>query len=120
MVKVLFLLKRRPGTTLEQFRDYYESTHSKLVPKGAPAAKRYFRKYLRPLQGSPADVEPYYDGIMEIWFEDQEALRNAPFNSDRELQRVIKEDELKFLDVTKIDGFVYEEHETDLAIALKD
>jgi hypothetical protein len=115
MIKLLFLLKRKPGITLEQFRDYYESTHSKLIPSGASGAKRYFRKYLSPLpkRTDPADAEPYYDCIMEIWFEDEEALRNAPFNTDRELQRIIKEDELRFLDVTKLHGFTYEEHETE-------
>jgi EthD domain len=41
--KVLLFLKRRPGMSVEAFRDYYENTHSKLGEKYSRRLLRYIR-----------------------------------------------------------------------------
>src|SRR3546814_16208234 len=46
LLKLVALLKRRPGMTLDEFRDYYETTHSKFAePLKGGLAVRYVRRY---------------------------------------------------------------------------
>ena len=46
--KILLFMKRRPGMTVEAFRDYYESSHAPLCEKYSAGMKRYIRRYLDP------------------------------------------------------------------------
>jgi hypothetical protein len=69
--KLVFLLKRRPGMTLDEFKDYYENHHSKFGEQLMPGARRYVRRYVRPqknpLTGNP--VELGFDVVMENWWD---------------------------------------------------
>jgi hypothetical protein len=77
--KYVALVKRKPGTTKEQFRDYYESTHSKLGEKYFPPyAIKYQRRYLEPMPSplKPGQAAgPDYDCIAEFWFPDEANYR---------------------------------------------
>ena len=59
MFKTVCLLKRRPGMSLEEFKDYYENYHSKIGEKVLPDGVHYVRRYvqqhpeLRMVAGSP-------------------------------------------------------------------
>ena len=92
MFKQVVFLKRRPGMTHQEFRDYYENQHSKLheqVGDGEsfmPTAQRYVRRYITP-EPNPVTgevLDPGYDCIMEIWwnsrkdFEDSMAHMGSP------------------------------------------
>ena len=49
MVKLVGLLKRRPGMSTDEFRAYYETHHKKLGDRYlAGFADRYLRRYLNP------------------------------------------------------------------------
>ena len=65
MIKMIFMLKRRPGMSREEFVRYYESTHAKLGEKHVRNAARYVRRYLKglpePFTGTVR--EPDYDVI---------------------------------------------------------
>ena len=73
MIKMIFMLKRRPGMSREEFVRYYESTHAKLGEKHVRNAARYVRRYLKglpePFTGTVR--EPDYDVITELWFDNQ-------------------------------------------------
>ena len=55
--KILIFLKRRPGLSVEAFREHYETVHVKLAEKYAMGVSRYIRKYVDPMPGSPPDQE---------------------------------------------------------------
>ncbi|MBE0556075.1 MAG: EthD domain-containing protein [Proteobacteria bacterium] len=120
MVKLVTLLKRRPGLSMEEFVDYYETKHSKIGEKYlSPHAVRYVRRYFRPLPETiiPAacQTEQPYDLVMEIWFADQAALRAAFADlGTAAAQAEIVEDEGKLFDRSRIHFFLVEEHESPL------
>lgn len=82
MIKVMWLLKRAPHLTLEEFGDWWLNHHAKdIAADQAPYLKRYIVD-LRVadesgLAGKPA-AEPEWDGIAEQWFE-TEADYNAVY-----------------------------------------
>jgi hypothetical protein len=73
VIKMIFMLKRRPGMSREEFVRYYESTHAKLGEKHVVQAARYVRRYLKGLPEPFTGVvgEPDHDVITELWFNDQ-------------------------------------------------
>ncbi|WP_144097451.1 EthD domain-containing protein [Croceicoccus sediminis] len=117
MIKIVALLKRRPGMSLEEFRDYYENVH---LPIGALRFKgnaiSHHRRYLTPIPG-PDGVghEADYDVIMEMWFEDRAQLEAAmQVMQEPELAERIAGDVPNFLDRADNPMFFVEEHVTDL------
>lgn len=74
--KLLLFLKRRPGMSLQEFRDYYENVHSKLCEKYTAGVRRYVRRYLQPasnpLTGQVQEME--FDVITELWFDDRKVF----------------------------------------------
>ena len=67
--KILLLMKRKPGMSLAEFRDYYENNHRKLGEKALPNALRYVRRYVQP-EKNPITGEAIplpFDAILEIW-----------------------------------------------------
>jgi hypothetical protein len=120
--KILYLMKRKPGLTHEEFVHYYQTVHSQFVTAASPQAKRYFRKYLRPLevnssfydQVGPSPNRQEFDVVMELWFDSKEQFESIPGMNDPVLARQIMEDEKKFIDVDAgVLRFTYEEHETE-------
>jgi len=77
--KILLFMKRRPGMSVEDFRDYYENRHVPLCSKYMQGISRYMRRYLdpQPHAESGTCVELPYDVITELWFEDEAAWRGT-------------------------------------------
>jgi EthD domain len=101
--KVLIFLKRRPGMSLEAFRDYYENVHAKLGEKYAAGMRRYVRRYVQPLQagaGTPAEMS--FDVITELWFDDRSVFEKvAQFAPRGELPEDVLADEERLFDRSK-------------------
>jgi hypothetical protein len=71
--KIVMLMKRKPGISVEEFRTYYETKHAPMAEKYSKGVARYVRRYLNPLdhpETGPGGELPY-DVITEIWFEDK-------------------------------------------------
>jgi len=120
MFKAVFLLKRKPGTTMEEFRTYYETSHRKLGERVLPTAERYFRRYLTPFSAdnSPAADEQEFDVITEVWFKDKATFEAAIASLGKPgTSEEIVEDELRFMDRSKIRLFTVDECESDLGRA---
>ena len=102
MLKVIGFLKRKPGMTVEDFRDYYESHHRVIGEKYLrDHAVKYMRRYLTPfadpLSGNQA--EQPCDVVMEIWYRDRAAYDAAMANFVRpDVAAEIAEDEEKLFD----------------------
>jgi len=109
MVKIIYFLKRKKGTTPEQFRAHYESSHVVLAKKYiGHLLTDYIRNYptfalLNPSElPEGAEPVPYdigYDCITEMHVENQAAVEEMTriFN-DPEINPILVEDELKFLE----------------------
>lgn len=118
MLKTVGLFKRRPGMSVEEFREYYETHHRAIGEKYLKGnVERYIRRYLDspPTQRPGAAAEPEYDVILEIWYADQaayDATRKAL--SDPDVRKEITEDEEKLFDRPSMLFYTVTEKESDL------
>jgi hypothetical protein len=73
MIKLVTLLKRRPGMSKADFIAYYEAHHRRIGEQVLSGyAVRYVRRYLEPADG--VDQTQDFDVSMEIWFPNQAKL----------------------------------------------
>ena len=116
MIKIITLLKRKPGMTLDDFVAYYESHHRLIGEKVLkPHAIRYVRRYLQPQPNRVGVlVEPDHDVLMEIWFPDQ-AAADAATAAIAAHGAEIAEDEKKLFDRSKLRSFTVLEYESDMS-----
>jgi uncharacterized protein (TIGR02118 family) len=71
MLKVLSLIKRKDGTSLEAFRQWLEVEHLELARK-LPGMRRYL------VNVAVADnPDAPFDGISEMYFDDEAAMKAA-------------------------------------------
>ncbi len=96
MFKQATLLKRRPGMTVEEFRTYYETKHSKIAEKALTLARRYVRRYvtpaMKPFTNEPIELD--FDVVMEIWWESKEDFEtNMKQIAGSDLLQAILDDE---------------------------
>ena len=106
MVKVIALLKKRDGMTQEEFSRYWEEQHGPLVRRVFPEVERYVQNHL---VDPPRGEGPQIDGVAEVWYKDQQAWRAAVDFYTSEEGRVIRDDERKFIDVSRMIVLVSEE-----------
>jgi uncharacterized protein (TIGR02118 family) len=72
MFKLITMARRKPGLSMDEFRDYYEKRHSVLVQKLTPLMGRYTRNYLTPLDSALAVGDAAsYDCVTEAWFDSE-------------------------------------------------
>jgi len=115
MFKAMVLIKRKPGTTLEQMIDYYEDHHIPLALKTVPGLRKNVRHYMRTWKNDTyrSDDEPPFDVATEVWFDDRAAFDNAMAHlTAPEAAKVIAEDEEKVFDRSSILFVTLEDHET--------
>ncbi|HYF16980.1 MAG TPA: EthD domain-containing protein [Ramlibacter sp.] len=76
MVKVIGLLRRKPGMTREQFVDHWVNVHAPMS-SDIPVLRRYVLNLVvaEPTRSDVPSmgIEGGVDGIAEIWFDSQEA-----------------------------------------------
>ena len=77
--KILIFMKRKPGTTMEQFMDYYENRHVPLCLKYSSAVSRYIRRFLTPMPHaeSGTNEELPYDVVTELWFDEEATFKGT-------------------------------------------
>ncbi len=118
MFKVIGLLKRKPGMSVEAFREYYETHHRVIGEKYLKHhAVKYLRRYLTPfadpLTGNQAD-QPC-DVVMEIWYRDREAFDAAVATFVQpDVAAEIADDEEKLFDRNNNRFFFVDECESTL------
>lgn len=110
-------MKRRPGMTLEEFRDYYETRHAPLALQEGSNMARYIRRYIEP-QPNPdtgKDGELPYDVITELWFTDENTFRGTvAYLSTTIMPEEIVEDEKKLFDRSTMRMATVIEYESEL------
>lgn len=118
MFKIIGLFKRRPGMTITEFREYYESRHRLLGEKYLRGyASRYVRRYLSafPDPASGTTTEPEYDVALEIWYPDQQtfAAASARLREPHAAAEIIADEEQLF-DRRSMHVYFLEERESEM------
>ena len=90
MVKLFFILRRKPGLSTDEFHRYWKEVHGPIVAR-LPGLVRYFQHHVvsMPRPEYAQDDQPI-DGIVETWWESAEALEHV--KSTPELQAVITDE----------------------------
>ena len=118
MIKLVFCVRRRPDITPEAFYDYWLNTHGPKVRSVAEkiGAWKYIQSHTCEPEINQAllesrNLQPPYDGITEVWWDDAEAL-NRRFGSDegKIAGQFLIEDEQKFIDLANSRVFMTKEH----------
>ena len=102
-IKKILLIKRKPGTTHEQFRDYYENHHAPLALRLlGPFMLDYRRNFIQPPDPTTTSTNRppvEWDVVTELWFKNREDMA-AMYARARspEIRAQIDADEKKFMD----------------------
>ncbi len=108
MIRLVFLLRRKPGTSLADFQRYWREEHGPLVASVQMkiGALRYVQSHTidDPMNAAAAQarggMEPIYDGVAELWWESEKALGEAlATDAGRRAGALLLDDEKKFIDL---------------------
>jgi uncharacterized protein (TIGR02118 family) len=99
-VKVIAMLKRKPGLAVDDFARYYETRHAPLIRSIAPQISDYRRNYLQ-REGAilaPGAADPDFDVVTELWFPDRAAFDEAmtAMTSPENAARIARDEENVF------------------------
>jgi uncharacterized protein (TIGR02118 family) len=104
MIKLVYCFKKKAELSDQEFFDYWKNVHA---PIGAriPGVRRFVqsRRLSIPGDKTPGD----FDGMVELWFENVEALLSARRSQEWQASTA---DEQNFIDHSKVAYFVSEEH----------
>lgn len=108
MIRLVYLLRRREGMSLEDFQRYWRETHGPIVASFASDLDIVKYTQVHALEDPVNDamrearggMEPIYDGVAELWWRSEEALA-AAFESaaGQAAAQALLEDEAKFIDL---------------------
>lgn len=116
--KILLFMKRRPGMSIEDFRDYYENRHVPLCLKYSGGVARYFRRYLDPQTHAESgrNDELPYDVITELWFDNEATWKaTVAYISSTVMPDEVVTDELNLFDRPTMRMATVVEKETEFA-----
>ncbi len=114
MYRVLAFLTKRAGMKMEDFIEYYENKHVRLINSLAPTPIVYKRRYVvHGEQLTKEDGGPEFDVVTELGFADRTAYLAWPAKlSGRGPGERVAADEARFLDRARTRAYVVEEHVT--------
>jgi uncharacterized protein (TIGR02118 family) len=108
MIRLVFLLRRKPGMSRAEFQAYWRNEHAPLV--ASFQSKIGVLKYVQvhtlddPMNAAAATarggMEAIYDGVAELWWSSQQALADALASAaGRAGGDALLEDEKRFIDL---------------------
>lgn len=106
MVKLIAVVKMKPGMSAEEFSRYWREHHGPLAMKLLPGVRRYVQNHSVRLGRSG---EPQIDGVVELWFDSLEDQRKCAEFWASEAGKPIRDDEARFIDTSTMYFFVAEE-----------
>ncbi len=108
MIRLEYLLRRKPGMSRDEFQDYWKNSHGPLVASFSTALgiQRYVQVHTIDDPGTEAaqkargGMEPHYDGVAELWWDNEDSLVQA-MNSDAGAAagEALLDDERRFIDL---------------------
>lgn len=119
MIKLVFCLRRRDTVTVDEFRRYWREHHGPLVAERA--ARLGIRRYvqsetldsaLNDALRSPRGGPDPYDGVAELWWDDEDALRASTATPEGlQAARELIDDEDRFIDFARSPIWISSERE---------
>lgn len=112
MMKMIVLVARKRGMSPEDFHDYWREEHPAVLdaaPDDMPPMRKYVQNHTLPSVYESRD--PAIDGIVEVWFDDAEAVDG--FFGHRYYEESVRPDEERFTDHERTDFFVAQETAMD-------
>jgi uncharacterized protein (TIGR02118 family) len=111
MIKLVYCIRKRPDLGDADFLRYWRDVHG---PIGAriPGLRKLIQSRALNLPGDTK--RPDFDGVVELWFDDVEALLAARRSPE---WRASSEDESNFIESNNTAYLVTEEHEIRLSAA---
>src|SRR5580692_11475701 len=103
MVKALNFFKRKPGLSVDEFRNYWLNQHAAII-RAIPELRKYVASITLP--SAYRSHEPLYDGISEAWFDDETVIRATADSAPR---RAATDDDAKFVDISKAGSIIVDE-----------
>ena len=104
MIKLVYCIRKKPDLSDEEFFRYWKDVHGPLGAK-IPRLRKLVQSHRITIS---ADThQPSYDGIAELWFDDVASLLAARQSPE---WKASSDDEVKFIDFTRVAYFVAEEH----------
>ena len=105
MIKLIGMIKRKPGMTEEAFSKYWKEVHASVALKHMPGIVRYIQNHRVRLN----DRDPAWDGVVELWFADLESFRRMSQWYLSDDGKILRDDEDRFIDRSKTVNFISEE-----------
>ncbi|HBV25444.1 MAG TPA: hypothetical protein DEB44_05895 [Acidimicrobiaceae bacterium] len=107
MLRLTFMLRRKPSMSREDMQRYWLEEHAALVAGHSRTLGmlRYVQVHTtddehEKLPGRRGKMEEPYDGVVEVWWESKAAMIEAVSSDDgRLVDRLLREDEEKFIDL---------------------
>lgn len=110
MVRLICLLKRKPGMTVDEFRAHWQGRHGPLI-RTTPDIARHVVLYEQYLPAeSPIPLGREFDGVTIMGFEQADDF--GAFVAEGAYAAVIAPDEQQFLDMDGLVGIVVDEPTT--------
>jgi uncharacterized protein (TIGR02118 family) len=94
MIKAIYLIRRRPGMSPEDFHRYWREVHGAIAAR-IPGMRRYVQCHAVP---TGAEGDDPFDGAAEAWFDDLDAVRRAVASPEYAAARA---DEARFIDLER-------------------
>lgn len=119
--RILLFMKRKPGMSMEAFRDYYENHHIPLCAKYMQGIAGYRRNYLvpQPHAESGTNEELPYDVITELIFDDEATYKGTvEYLSVTVMSDEVVNDEKNLFDRPTMRMATVEERESDMVALL--
>ena len=118
MIKLVYVIVRKDGMSAADFREYWLTRHGPLVAAQAEALR--LRRYVQshPFDDAASEAMrsvrgmlPPVDGVTEVWWDSLEDFQAAYATPEgKAAGRVLAEDEARFIDFSKSQVFLTEEH----------
>jgi uncharacterized protein (TIGR02118 family) len=105
MIKLMFTVKRKKGITQQEFARYWKDVHGPKVRDNVPGLVKYVQDH----RLNSNDDESTYDGIAELYFKDMDSFNSMNEWFKSPAGSIIRDDELNFLDRSRMVGYVCEE-----------
>jgi uncharacterized protein (TIGR02118 family) len=108
MIRLVFVLRRKPGMSRAEFQRYWRQTHGPLVASHSTALNilRYVQVHTLEdpindqLAAARGGMEPTYDGVAELWWNNrEEVMANAGSEAAKAAGRELLKDEARFIDL---------------------
>jgi uncharacterized protein (TIGR02118 family) len=106
MIKSIAVSYRKPGMSVEEFRDYWKNVHAPLAKRVIPGMRKYVQNYIIKTPGREDEA----DGIVEMWWDDIEAFRHFGTWVQTDAGKELRDDGDNFSDMSKSKMWLAEEY----------